>query len=423
MKLYQKAWVVAICVAGMLLQSTGFIRGKLDAATYQQKLFRTYLDGISYKYSTQNRAYDPERVFRAKLATNSYSQKILVDSAQYDETPGRENATILMLVRNWELDEALRSMRSLEDRFNSKYHYVWTFLNDVPFDDEFIEATSLMASGETQYGLIPPQDWNVPSFINQTLYEQAIKDSIDNHVIYGHSKSYRNMCRFNSGFFYRQELVSKYDYYFRVEPGVEYYCDFQYDPFRLMRENNKKYGFIISIHEYEETIPTLYDTVMDFFEENEDYLSEENSWEFIKDQQALPSSGLRLDVPNEYNLCHFWSNFEIADLNFFRSKEYQAYFDYLDSKGGFYYERWGDAPVHTLAATLLLKPSELHYFEDIGYFHAPFASCPSSKALRLKKRCQCDPKHDSVIDVDPHSCIPRWWKVGGKTFLKEKGVL
>ena len=34
-----------------------------------------------------------------------------------------------------------------------------------------------------------------------------------------------------------------------------------------------------------------------------------------------------------------WSNFEIADMDFFRSPEYQAFFDYLDRKGGFYFER------------------------------------------------------------------------------------
>ena len=33
-----------------------------------------------------------------------------------------------------------------------------------------------------------------------------------------------------------------------------------------------------------------------------------------------------------------WSNFEIADMDFWRSEAYQAYFDYLESKGGFYYE-------------------------------------------------------------------------------------
>ena len=33
-----------------------------------------------------------------------------------------------------------------------------------------------------------------------------------------------------------------------------------------------------------------------------------------------------------------WSNFEIADMDFWRGPAYTAFFDYLDSTGGFYYE-------------------------------------------------------------------------------------
>lgn len=39
-----------------------------------------------------------------------------------------------------------------------------------------------------------------------------------------------------------------------------------------------------------------------------------------------------------YNLCHFWSNFEIADLDFWRGEAYEKYFEALDKAGGFYYE-------------------------------------------------------------------------------------
>lgn len=33
-----------------------------------------------------------------------------------------------------------------------------------------------------------------------------------------------------------------------------------------------------------------------------------------------------------------WSNFEIADMDFWRGPAYTAFFDYLDATGGFYYE-------------------------------------------------------------------------------------
>jgi alpha 1,2-mannosyltransferase len=52
--------------------------------------------------------------------------------------PGlRMNATILMLARNSDTDSVIRSVRELEDRFNRKFGYPWTFMNDEPFSDDF----------------------------------------------------------------------------------------------------------------------------------------------------------------------------------------------------------------------------------------------------------------------------------------------
>jgi hypothetical protein len=41
----------------------------------------------------------------------------------------------------------------------------------------------------------------------------------------------------------------------------------------------------------------------------------------------------------KYNMCHFWSNFEIARLDFFRSKPYEDFFRMMDKSGGFWTER------------------------------------------------------------------------------------
>jgi alpha 1,2-mannosyltransferase len=66
-------------------------------------------------------------------------------------------------------------------------------------------------------------------------------------------------------------------------------------------------------------------------------------------------------------MCHYWSNFEIGYLPWYRSDAYRSYFKHLDESGGFFYERFGDAPVHSVAASLMLKPEEIHFFSDIGY--------------------------------------------------------
>ena len=38
---------------------------------------------------------------------------------------------------------------------------------------------------------------------------------------------------------------------------------------------------------------------------------------------------------------------------------YEEYFKHLDKAGGFFYERWGDAPVHSLGAVMLLNSTEV----------------------------------------------------------------
>jgi alpha 1,2-mannosyltransferase len=145
------------------------------------------------------------------------------------------------------------------------------------------------------------------------------------------------MCRYNSGFFFRHPLLMKYAWYWRVEPDIDFYCSINYDPFKFMRENEKVYSFVISLPEYHETIPTLWDTTKEFCRENPSFVAANNSLNFIVNDEK--------GWDGDYNGCHFWSNFEIASLDFWRDEPYSKYFDYLDKSGGFYYERWGDAPV------------------------------------------------------------------------------
>lgn len=92
-------------------------------------------------------------------------------------------------------------------------------------------------------------------------------------------------------------------------------------------------------------------------------------------------------------------------MDFLRSKEYIEYFDYLDKAGGFFYERWGDAPVHSLAVGALLNQSQVHFFENIGYYHNPFSNCPVEPHYS-NLNCDCSVK-DSLT-FQPYSCIPRW---------------
>ncbi|KAI7902598.1 glycosyltransferase family 15 protein [Cokeromyces recurvatus] len=308
----------------------------------------------------------------------------------------RAKAAFVILTRNEELDALRRSIQQLEARFNHKFNYPYVFLNDVEFTPEFKELTSSLTNAETKYGLIPKEHWSYPAWIDIEKADRLRKKMGEDGVIYGGSLSYRHMCRFESGFFYRHPLMEEYEYYWRVEPGVEFYCDIDYDPFLYMKENNKKYGWTISLIEFEETIPTLWETTKKFIKEHSDMIPKKNLIDFISN-----------DNGHSYNLCHFWSNFEIGDLKFLRSPEYSAFFDYLDKSGGFFYERWGDAPVHTIAVNLFLNKSQVHFFNDIGYKHEPFMHCPVVR--ELQKKCHCNAEDN--FDLTPNSCLRRWIEI------------
>ena len=120
--------------------------------------------------------------------------------------------------------------------------------------------------------------------------------------------------------------------------------------------------------EYSDTIPTLWNHFLSYIKGKGKLL------DFVQNPDK------------SYNLCHFWSNFEIAEVSLFANPDYDELFQYLDSTGGFFYERWGDAPVHTLAVLWLLEPH--------GYRHLPYTQCPQSTTFRNRNRCVCDPESD-----------------------------
>lgn len=170
---------------------------------------------------------------------------------------------------------------------------------------------------------------------------------------------------------------------------MRYSCALTYDPFAEMAKRGKVYGWTIALWEMGETVPSLFKTTDDYRAEKG--IPRTSNWNALYQVMWFPAPVRWLmgllgvsehdNSGNKWNMCHYWSNFEIANLDFFRSNTYQDYFRYLDAKGGFYSERWGDAPVHTLAVHMLLPPEKIHHFSDIGYEHDTLWQCPGNAGL------------------------------------------
>ena len=112
-----------------------------------------------------------------------------------------------------------------------------------------------------------------------------------------------------------------------------------------MAKAGKKYGYTMALWELGQTLPSMFRKVSDYKKAHHIRSTSlwnammEPSWAPLPIRPLMSWLSSRDSSGDAWNLCHFWSNFEIADMDWFRSVEYRDFFDYLDADGGFYYER------------------------------------------------------------------------------------
>jgi mannosyltransferase len=215
--------------------------------------------------------------------------------------------------------------------------------------------------------------------------------------------------------FYKHPALETYRYYWRVEPKVQFFCDVDYDVFRFMEDRNQTYGFTINLFDAPESIPSLWPTTQEFLAANPSYLSENNMMAWLTDDQLRPE---HTRDANGYSTCHFWSNFEIGDMDFFRGDKYSAYFDYLDKAGGFFYERWGDAPVHSIGLGLLEDASKVHWYVIEPLRH-PYTHTDSNQVPRYRI-----PSHSllQLPQLAQMLCLHAWKVLRRRAFPRQRGL-
>ena len=182
----------------------------------------------------------------------------------------RENAVLLVLCRESDLLGILSSIEQLESRFNRRFGYPYVFLNNGPFSNEFKKSIRNIINNNSQieFGMIDTNstEWSYPSHINQTLAAEKRLEMKQNHVQYGGNEQYHFMCHYFSGFFFDHPLVLRFDYYWRIEPNVDFMCDILSDPFRELHRVKAIYGYVLLHAEIMSTIPTLWQHTKSFLE-------------------------------------------------------------------------------------------------------------------------------------------------------------
>jgi len=164
---------------------------------------------------------------------------------------------------------------------------------------------------------------------------------------------YRHMCRFHAKIIYEQEILVGLEYGWRLDDDSLILRNIGYDVFAFMKSNQLQYGYIVTMGP---------DTCSRYL------------WEAAKLYKTTRQiKSQHFDTWKELDI--FYNNFEISALSLWTSQQYQDYIDYIDLLGGVYYQRWGDAPIKTIAVTLFLRKEETHLF-NVSYFHQGFKSNP-----------------------------------------------
>jgi len=233
------------------------------------------------------------------------------------------------------------------------------------------------------FDLLGEDAWGTPTWINRTVFDGILQ----HESYYGNTESYRRMCRFFAGPVWRRPILQEYTWVWRLDSHVRYLCDIVEDPVGVLEASNGTYGYAITMTELMYTIPTLWSTMMS-------YGKAQGLDGSVRAWGVDPASASQRG-------CHFWNNMEIARVSFFATGPYQALFKHLDEVGGFFYERWGDAPIRSWALMLLEEPSRVHWF-DIGYQHPWWVKCPATCPGR--DRCMPDPEITPQERTDGKRC-------------------
>jgi alpha 1,2-mannosyltransferase len=258
----------------------------------------------------------------------------------FPTSPQLANATFIILCRNSDLASTIRSVREIEDRFNHRYGYPYVFLNEVPFTTQFQERLGNVVNkkSKVEFGVIPHEHWYQPDHIDEDKAKAGREKMQKDNVIYGGSVSYRNMCRFNSGFFFRHPLVShsvtcdgRYGiltaskrrsrstdgtgasnptstftvtstttlsgtWKTTAKPTVRFLASLTLSKLVLGYSCDTDLasfvGFTITMYEYEATIQTLWSTVKSFMSKHPEYIAPDNALGFMEKEDG------------KYNLCH-----------------------------------------------------------------------------------------------------------------------
>jgi hypothetical protein len=236
----------------------------------------------------------------------------------------------------------LQSLHSMEEYFNRLYHYPVIIFH---LDYTEHEKRLISSSCSSKITFVQLNESPLPSDLRS---------------------------RFYLGLMLMHPALDPYEYYWRFDEDSFLLERLTYDPFEVMQDGRYMYGYRSIVGE----------------KPQED---EKELWRYTCEfarRHKLPLRHLKKmcgDWLGRYRGQHFYNHFEICNIPFWRgSGLYREYFAKLDS--GFK-RPWDEGEVRTFACYLLLRPDQIHHFDDIGYRHKDHYSCMKSAQVIYRGAC------------------------------------
>jgi alpha 1,2-mannosyltransferase len=251
--------------------------------------------------------------------------------------PDRPRAAIVMLLRQQSIPVIARSAPIFHANFNAEYRYPIVIFHESDLDPESERKRLRDAVVDPSLLFFQRVTFDIPSFINRSAVP---------HRVCFKTVGYRHMCRFHAITIYDEPILATLRYVWRLDDDSYILRPIGYDVFRFMADRRLRYGYAAVVSDYGPCIVGLWPAVKQYFRDRR-----------LRKRFRWPDGRI------------FWNNFELSDLDMWRSQEYRDFVNYIDQQGGIFYRRWGDATIKTIAVTLFASKNETHHFKDIAYKH------------------------------------------------------
>lgn len=254
-----------------------------------------------------------------------------------------------------------RSLRALDTAFNGRARYPV-----VVFYDTGVSAVVLTAAQQNDLSHASAGTLTCEGIDMEAAAPAAALAAAPEVITMGDGNSfsmgYRLMANFFAGSIADAPALSRYAYYWRLDTDSQLLAPVPGDPFADMAKNSWSYGWAATQCDWHLLTEGLYAAISAAAPLGGQVPSALLPTAFSDD--SCP----RGPAPRTpYNNRIFYNNFELVELAWLRTPAYRRL--YKAAADGILSRRWGDAPIRTLAALVLLPPEARHHFDDLSYAH------------------------------------------------------